>query len=130
MREIFTKTDCVHAVWKAPQPVKRPISATYDEAEDEKTMPEVKKEDGDDPNNFSGTKYFTTDGMPTDIDTNGDSEKDDDPIWKSVRTGGSTKVELEEYKWADDEEGQIIFEQLKKSDAVEEVNASNGCGLE
>lgn len=85
-------TECSTGL-NAPQRVDHPIGATHD-PEASLTDPVV-DEPVEKGKNIVGSKYFDSEGNPINrADIEADEDMKNDPVWISIRTGGTTRVIL------------------------------------
>lgn len=90
------------------------MGATYEETEaqqnDGYTPPENKGV------NISGTKYFDSEGKPIKQENiENDESMKNDPVWKSAKTGESTRADLTDCDVKMDEELEKVIEECRKN---------------
>jgi hypothetical protein len=99
--------------WKEPQRVYRPIGPVFDP--DEPLALISADESPDAKKNIVGSKYFDSDGNPInreELDAEMDENKKD-PVWISVRTGGTTRVDMDGYTYTLTAEDEELINQMK-----------------
>jgi hypothetical protein len=115
---------CLHfdIVWKPPQPLDCPLGATYDSIESQTSLSvNVTTDRG---KNIIGTRYFDSEGNSINrVDIEKDRESRNDPVWISLRTGGSTSLDTEGYVFQIDDQTEKLVAQMKK-DLVGELKSS------
>ncbi|TGZ82415.1 hypothetical protein EX30DRAFT_370529 [Ascodesmis nigricans] len=110
-------------VWTPAQPLHRPLAATYEETEAQLKENFVPPEDRG--KNLVCSKYFDSEGNPInreEIENNEDMKND--PVWHSVRTGGSTRVQYTQEKPVMDEEMLKVVAECKLNLLSEEKLAA------
>jgi len=108
----------------APQRADHPVGATYDP--EESLIDPVLDEPVDKGKNVVGSKYFDSEGKPInreEIEADEDMKKD--PVWISVRTGGTTRVVLHgEREPLTAKEEELIRQMKVNVGAREKANAN------
>lgn len=83
----------------------------YDPAEEVSFTTAIAPVSQEEKKNVSGTKYYDDEGKAISVKT----EDDDDPVWSSVRIGGSARANIEGIVVDMDQEMEAAMKELLKT---------------
>jgi len=125
---IFVRTSLnvlIPIVWKSPQRVDCPIEAVIESTE--LLIYSTLDSPSDRGKNIIGSKYFDSEGKRINRENiEADESMKKDPIWTSVRTSRTTRVDMEGYIATMDSQTEELISQLKVHMASGEKASSNG----
>lgn len=105
-----------------------PVGATYDP--EESLIDSVTDEPVDKGKNIVGSKYFDSEGKPINREEiAADEDMKKDPVWISVRTGGTTRVDLHGEREPLTAKEEELIDQMKVKVGAREKASANAYEL-